>query len=54
MKKARSNSDPITSDFSPWSPLDPGKSPPARAALIIAAVIISAFAIFFGVVHRWR
>jgi len=46
--------DPITCDFSPWSDLNPGKAPPAKVSLIVAAVVLGAFAAFFGVVHYWR
>jgi hypothetical protein len=46
--------DPITSDFSPGSLVDSGKPPTAKVALIIAAIILTALAAFFAVVHYWR
>jgi hypothetical protein len=51
MKTARTNIEPITSDFSPGSQLEPGKPPSAKVAMVTASIVLTALVVFFGVVH---
>ena len=54
MKKPRTNVEPITCDFSPWSMLEPDSRSSVKVFFASAAIVITALVAFFGVVHYWR